>query len=263
MTTEPKIELIKGDCLEEMDKLIAAGIKFDAIITDPPYGTTACKWDSPINFEKMWSKIERLRKDSAAVLLFGAEPFSSLLRTSNIKNYKYDWIFEKTEAKGHLNAKKQPMRAHENISVFYKSTYIPQKTTGHSLKEAKNVDRAKKQSDLYGAQKSITTYSSTERYPRSVIKFKSDKQTQNYHPTQKPLALMEYLVKTYTNEGEMILDFTMGSGTTGIACFNTKRNFVGIELENKYFNIAQERIKNKKLTKKEISSMPTKELLDK
>jgi|SRR3990167_931614 len=234
------MSLIWGDCLEKM-KMIAPN-SIDLILTDPPYGTTQCKWDVVIPFVPMWQQIERVRKESAAVLLFGSEPFSSFLRCSNIKNFKYDWIYEKTEAKGHLNAKKQPLRAHEIISVFYKSSYSPIKTQDCKLKEAKNVNRASKQSELYGEQKTVTSYSSTERYPRSVIKFKTDKQKQNFHPTQKPVALLEYMIKTYTKENDTVLDFTMGSGSTGVACKKLNRKFIGIENNFEYFIISNERI---------------------
>lgn len=232
--------MINADCQAVMAEIRDKEI--DLVLTDPPYGTTACKWDSVIPFEPMWKKIERFRKDKAAVLIFGSEPFSSFLRTSNIKNFKYDWIYEKTEAKGHLNAKKQPLRAHEIVSVFYGNNYYPQKTSGHPLKQANNVDRSKKQSEVYGKQKGITSYCSTERYPRSVIKFKTDKQKENYHPTQKPLALIEYLIKTYSKEDDLVLDFTAGSFTTAIACIKTKRRFIGCELDETYFEKAVDRV---------------------
>lgn len=236
------IKLILGDCLEKMKDIESGSV--DLILTDPPYGTTACKWDSIIDLDLMWVQLKRIIKPAGAVLLFGQNPFSSALIMSNPKIYRYDWIWEKTEAKGHLNAKKMPMRAHENISVFYNKlpTFNPQKTIGHKLKEAKNVDRAGKQSKLYGEQKSITSYSSTERYPRSVQLFSSDKQKENYHPTQKPVDLLKYLIKTYTNENETVLDFTMGSGTTGVAACNLNRNFIGIEKDPEYFKIAEQRI---------------------
>ena len=236
------IKLIQGDCLEKMKDIESGSV--DLILTDPPYGTTACKWDSIIDLDLMWEQLKRIIKPVGAVLLFGQNPFSSALIMSNPKIYRYDWIWEKTEAKGHLNAKKMPMRAHENISVFYNKlpTFNPQKTIGHKLKEAKNVDRAEKQSKLYGEQKSITSYSSTERYPRSVQLFSSDKQKENYHPTQKPVDLLKYLIKTYTNENETVLDFTMGSVTTGVAACNLNRKFIGIEKDSDYFEIAKKRI---------------------
>ncbi len=236
------MNLIKGDCLEEMDKLIAKGLKVDAIITDPPYGITACKWDSVINFEQMWLRLNKLIKPDGAIVLFGSEPFSSALRMSNIKNFKYDWIWDKPKGTGFLNSKRRPMRNHEIISVFYSKqcVYNPQKTSGH--KNTKSFRSKDLPSDVYGATNVDHNYESTERFPRSIQQFSSDTQNSSLHPTQKPLALMEYLVKTYSNDGEMILDFTMGSGTTGLACKNLNRNFIGIELDEKYFEIASQRI---------------------
>jgi len=254
------IQLIHGECLKEMDKLIEQGITFDTIITDPPYGTTACKWDSVIPFDAMWLRLNKLIKTNGAVVLFGSEPFSSALRMSNIKNYKYDWIWEKTAANGYLNAKKMPMRAHENMSVFYKKlpVYNPQKTTGHDRKSSKTGKTYR--SDCYGVEGAKPHYDSTERYPRSVQIFASDKQKTKLHPTQKPVALMEYLIKTYTNEDDIVLDFTMGSGTTGVACKNLRRNFIGIEMDDKYFKIAQERINNNEIKQEKEQVVPTGEL---
>tara|TARA_R110002020_G_scaffold447775_1_gene660197 strand:+ start:74 stop:787 length:714 start_codon:yes stop_codon:yes gene_type:complete len=218
----------------------------DAIITDPPFGTTACKWDSVIDFELMWKQLNRIIKPNGAIVLFGSEPFSSALRMSNIKNYKYDWIWEKTQATGHLNAKRQPLRSNELISVFYKKqcTYNPQKTQGHKPMNSgvRRLDVQNK-TEVYGkATKELPFGGNTDRYPRTNIVFKSDKQTSYKHPTQKPIALMEYLIKTYTNENETVLDFTMGSGTTGVAAKNLNRKFIGIEQDEKYFKIATERI---------------------
>ena len=247
-----KIDLHKGEALETMDKLIEQGITVDTIICDPPYGTTSCKWDSIIPFDEMWERLNKLIKPNGAIVLFGSEPFSSALRMSNVKNYKYDWIWEKPTATGHLNAKKQPMRAYETISIFYKKqpTYNPIKTQGHKRKvssaisRGKSIERAKGKSKVYNDEiaEKVTDYDSTERYPRNVIKFSTDKQKSSLHPTQKPVALMEYLIKTYTNEDELVLDFTMGSGTTGVACKKLNRNFIGIELDAGYFEIAKKRI---------------------
>ena len=207
-------------------------------------GTTRCKWDSVIDFDAMWKRLNKLIKPNGAIVLFGSEPFSSTLRVSNIKNYKYDWIWEKTTSTGHLNAKKQPMRAYETISIFYKkqAVYNPQKTYGHKRKVSSISSKKNcKKTDLYNSHE-LTSYDSTERYPRNVIKFSTDKQKSKLHTTQKPEELMKYLVKTYTNEGDLVLDFAMGSGTTGIACLDTKRNFIGIELDKYYFDIAKHRI---------------------
>lgn len=236
------IKLIKGDCLEEMDKLIKKGIKVDAVICDPPYGTTACKWDSVIPFDEMWERLKKLRKERTPIVLFGSEPFSSALRMSNIKEYKYDWIWEKNKSTGHLNAKKIPMNSYEVISIFYKKLpkYNPQYGSG---KAYSNNHKVGDSGECYGKVKCSSVKNVTTRYPRRNIKFNVDMKA-SFHPTQKPVALMEYLIKTYTNEGDIILDFTMGSGTTGLACKNLNRNFIGIEKDDKYFKIAKERISN-------------------
>lgn len=234
------IELWQGDCLELMKDIPDKSV--DCIITDLPYGTTQCKWDTIIPFEPLWRQYNRIIKDNGAVVLFGTEPFSSHLRLSNLKNYKYDWIWDKVKGTGFLNAKRQPMRNHELISVFYKKqcTYNPQKTYGHKMK--KSYRSKDLQTDVYGEMKNDYTYESTERYPRSIQVFSTDTQNSSLHPTQKPVALIEYLIKTYTNDGELVFDSCMGSGTTGVACINTNRRFIGIELDNNYFEIAKNRI---------------------
>ncbi len=242
-------KLYKGDCLEVMKTITDGSI--DAIITDPPYGTTACKWDSVIDFKLMWEQLNRIIKPNGAIVLFGSEPFSSLLRMSNIKNYKYDWIWKKDRPSGHLNSKKQPLRNVENISVFYKKqcTYNPIMTIGkksNSIGKAIN-DITCKNNNLYGNFKRVNR-EGNEKYPRQVLKY--NRPHPPIHPTQKPVALMEYLIKTYTNENETILDFTMGSATTGVAAKNTNRNFIGIEQDEKYFKIASERINKKEAQKK-------------
>ena len=231
------MELYNGDCLEVM-KTIKDG-SVDAIICDPPYGTTACKWDSIIDFDLMWEQLNRIIKPNGAVVLFGSEPFSSALRVSNIKNYKYDWIWEKPKGTGHLNAKRMPMNNFENVSIFYKKqcTYIPQFTRGvpYLAKSGKSSFEG------YGSDNRKGNDSDGRRYPKRVINFTPvERHTQ--HPTQKPVALMEYLIKTYTNENETVLDFTMGSGSTGVAAKNTNRNFIGIEQDESYFKIARARI---------------------
>lgn len=239
------IKLYKGDCLEVMDRLIEQGVKVDAIITDPPYGTTACKWDSVIPFEPMWDRLKHLRKDNSAIVLFGSEPFSSALRMSNIKEFKYDWIWNKKIPSGMSYARFQPMRQTETISVFAdgKTKYNPQmiqrdkpiKGGGMSKGETTNNQ------NLIALKK---TY--TEKNPTTLLEFDKIRRG-SVHPTQKPVSLLEYLIKTYTNEGDTVLDFTMGSGSTGVACVNTNRNFIGIELDENYFKIAEKRIAEAKL----------------
>lgn len=233
------IQLMQGDCLEQM-KNIGAGT-VDMILADLPYGTTQCSWDSIIPFEPMWAEIERITTENAAILLFAAAPFDKVLACSNIKLFRHEWIWEKSSATGFFNAKKMPLKAHENVLVFYKSlpTYNPQKTVGHTRK----VSKAKVvQSEHYGKQVGVKHYDSTERYPRSVINFSSDKQHNNLHPTQKPVALCEYLISTYTNKGDTVLDFCMGSGTSGVAAKNLQRDFIGIEQDGTYFDVAETRI---------------------
>lgn len=241
------IDLYKGDCLEVMDELIARGVVVDAIIVDLPYGTTQNKWDSVIPFTEIWNRIKKLRHDKTPIAMFAQPPFDKALGYSNIRELKYEWIWEKTQATGHLNAKKMPMKAHESILIFYKKlpTYNPQKTTGHKPMNS-GVRRSSLKNENYNEINKIDLPfgGDTERYPRSVIKFKSDKQKEYLHPTQKPVALMEYLIKTYTDENELVLDFTMGSGTTGVACKNLNRDFIGIEMDDKYFDIAKKRIED-------------------
>ena len=245
-------KLYKGDCLEVMKSIPDGSI--DAIITDPPYGTTACKWDSVIDFELMWKQLNRIIKPNGAIVLFGSEPFSSALRMSNIKNYKYDWVWQKPKGTGHLNAKKQPMRDKEDICVFYKKqcTYNPQMTEGAPYKDKAGKDHAKNTSttDSYGNYTNYREVNKGVRYPKQVQKF-GVVERGTLHPTQKPVELMEYLIKTYTNENETVLDFTMGSGTTVVAAKNLNRNFIGIEQDEKYFKIAEERI-NKEEKQKEL-----------
>lgn len=233
------IELYLGDCLELMKDIPDHSI--DMILCDLPYGKVRCEWDKPLPFDKLWEHYKRVAKDNAAIVLFGTEPFASLLRTSNLKWYRYDWIWDKVIGTGFLNAKKQPMRVHENICVFYQKqcNYFPIKTDGHPKKTSlKRHDRT----SVYGRQTTSTIYSSTSRYPRSIQIFSRDTQKQNLHPTQKPVALLEYLIKTYTCRGETVLDNCMGSGSTGVACVNTERNFIGMELDPIYFEIAKGRI---------------------
>ncbi|MCP4989939.1 MAG: site-specific DNA-methyltransferase [Colwellia sp.] len=227
-----------GDCLERMKEIPDGSV--DAILTDPPYGTTACKWDSVIPFEPMWEQLNRVIKPNGAIVLFGSEPFSSALRMSNIKNYKYDWVWQKNNAGNFQIAKHQPLKKHEIISVFNaKNVYKPQGLKDCNIIQS-NKNKAGKLGHL-GSEKLREKYVQKKTgYPDANLIFKRPNKPK--HPTQKPLALMAYLLRTYTNENETVLDFTMGSGTTGVAAKSLNRKFIGIELDEGYFNIAKERI---------------------
>lgn len=234
--------LMFGDCLERMKEIPDGSV--DLILTDLPFGTTQNSWDSVIGLDLMWKEVDRISKNKTAQLFFAQTPFDKVLGVSNLKRLKYEWIWEKTTATGHLNAKKMPMKAHENILVFYDKlpTYNPQKTTGH--KPANSYTKHQDDGSNYGStQVGISGGGQTDRYPRSVQVFKTDKQKVSLHPTQKPVALLEYLIKTYSNEGNNVLDFTFGSCSTGVACLNTKRKFIGIEMDEKYFDIGVNRMK--------------------
>ena len=245
------IELLKGDCLEVMKGIESGSI--DAIITDPPYGTTACKWDSVIDFKLMWEQLNRIIKPNGAIVLFGSEPFSSALRMSNVKNYKYDWVWNKVLGKNFLLAKKMPLKSHEIISVFYikQPTYNPQRTEKKSeatlRREKRKMDcNDKSISEHYGRIKRVNS-GSDYKYPVTIQTFKQQNKSnqfskKSFHPTQKPVLLMEYLIKTYTNENETVLDFTMGSGSTMVAAKNTNRSGIGIEMDADYFKTASERV---------------------
>lgn len=243
------IELINGECLEEMKKIPDGSV--DLVLTDPPYGTTACKWDTVIPFEPMWEQLKRIIKPNGAIVLHASQPFTSALVMSNPKMFKYEWIWEKSRTVGFLNAKNAPLKQHENILVFSNGMtancnknnmcYFPQ-----GLVEVNEVKKSVKQigDTIVGTRPSRNKdYISTHKgYPKSLIRINNE--SKQIHPTQKPVALMEYLIKTYTNDGETVLDFTMGSGTTGVACKNLNRNFIGIELDPTYFEIAKQRIEN-------------------
>ena len=235
-------EIRHGDCLELMKELPDKSV--DMILCDLPYGTTQCKWDSVIPFDRLWEQYLRVIKDNGAIVLHGAEPFSSALRLSNIKNYKYDWVWDKVKGTGFLNAKKQPMRNHELISVFYKKqcVYNPQKTKGHKKKVSFRGKHL--QTDVYGDMNNDYKYESTERYPRSIQIIPTETQNSSFHPTQKPILLEEYFIKTYTNEGGLVLDNCAGSGTINIACHNTNRQCIGMEKDENYFKIATKRLEN-------------------
>ena len=246
-----------GDCLEKLKELEDGSV--DMVLTDPPYGTTACKWDAVIPFDLMWEQLKRIIKPNGTIVLFGQEPFSSMLRISNIDEYKYDWIWEKTKAMNFQQAKNSPLRKHENILVFSDGV------VGHAIQTKKRMsynpqgtntcDKFKQRkastNDAHGYQRlngEVKGYAQKqENYPISVIRYGSVHNPP--HPTQKPVELMEYLINTYTNEDEMVLDFTMGSGTTGVACKNLNRDFIGIEKDEIYFNLAKKRIEEAKSIK--------------
>lgn len=228
---ELETRLLHGDCLEVMDVLIAEDIKEDAIITDPPFGTTACKWDSVIPLELMWERLKKLIKSNGAIVLFGSQPFTSALVMSNQKMFKYYWVWKKSLKVGFQNANRRPLKNYEDIAIFGGSIYNPQ-----GLRPYGKINKR----GSVGEFSSVVNTQKYTNYPCSILEVASQGKT--VHPTQKPVALMEYLIKTYTNEGETVLDFTMGSGTTGVACANLDRSFIGIELDEKYFNIAAERI---------------------
>jgi 16S rRNA G966 N2-methylase RsmD len=235
---DDKYELFLGDCLEKMAKLPSGCV--DMILADPPYGTTACKWDSVIPLELMWEQLKRIIKANGAIVMTASQPFTTTLIASNMKMFKYEWIWEKSRCTGFLQAQYMPMKAHENVLVFVaagKPTYNPQKTTGHT---PTHCARGYGHAPTFGKSKERNYKGGdTTRYPKTVQRFGNDR---GFHPTQKPVALMEYLIKTYTNEGETVLDFVMGSGTTGVACHNLNRKFIGIERDPEYFKTATERI---------------------
>ena len=264
------IDLKCGDCLELMKDIPDKSI--DMILCDLPYGTTACKWDAIIPFETLWTQYKRIIKDNGAIVLFGSQPFTSKLICSNIENFKYEWIWEKQKASNFMGAKYSPLKYHESICVFSYGThnYYPQRYKVLELEEIMTfdkkqmkkmlenrdydryakVDRRKTINDpetnkehLGNKIKRIRNIDDGFRFPKSVIKINKSINN-NIHPTQKPVALLEYLIKTYTNEGDTVLDNCMGSGSTGVACKNLNRSFIGIELDENYFNIAKERIKN-------------------
>ena len=229
-------KLYLGDCLEVMDKLIEEGVKVDCILTDPPYGITKCKWDVVIPFDEMWSRLNKLIKPNGAIVLFGSQPFTSELILSNIKKFKYQLIWNKKITGCPVVANRRPLPIHEEILVFGngKINYNPIKT---------NLDSVRKWKQSKNSQfASIGEGVAIGKNPVSILEFSNAIRKGRVHPTQKPVALLEYLIKTYTNENEIVLDFTMGSGSTGVACVNTNRKFIGIELDEKYFNIATSRI---------------------
>lgn len=231
------MKLLMGDCLELMKTLPDQSI--DMVLADPPYGTTQNKWDSVIDLPMLWNELCRIAKPRAAVALFAQAPFDKHLAVSRIGDFRYEWIWHKTTPTGHLNAKRAPLKAHENVLIFAQESpaYYPQFAAGEAY-----TQKSGRASGNYGAQVSVETVNEGRRYPTTVQRFKRDKE--RFHPTQKPVALLEYLIKTYTKHGETVLDFCMGSGSTGVACVNTGRDFIGIERDEKYFEIATGRIES-------------------
>lgn len=243
-----RYDLMEGDCLELMRELPDGNI--DMVLCDLPYGTTACKWDSVIPFDKLWEQYRRVVKQNGAIVLTASQPFTSALGASNLGWLRYSWVWEKSRPTDFLNAKKKPLKGFEDVLVFYKEypTYNPQGTTeidrvvkntgtkgnGRGAKKA-NADQS-----FHGAVANDEYRQTVTGYPRGIVKFPQDAEA--LHPTQKPVALMEYLIRTYTNEGQVVLDNTMGSGTTGVACMNTGRKFIGMERDSRYFDIACDRI---------------------
>ena len=235
------MRLMLGDCLERMAEIEAGSV--DLVLTDPPYGTTACKWDAVIPFEPMWREARRVLKPNGAAVFTASQPFTSALVMSNPKEFRYGWVWGKSKASNFMMVKKQPLKNHEDVLVFSrgKAAYNAQMVEG----EAYTARPGKKVTEVYNASRDHMHRNGSDglRYPKSVQYFKTaEAEGKVHHPTQKPVALMEYLISTYTDEGQTVLDFTMGSGTTGVACVNTGRSFIGIERDEKYFQIAQDRI---------------------
>ncbi len=237
-----KIDLLQGDCLDLMKSIPDGSV--DLVLTDPPYGTTACKWDNVIPFEPMWAELKRIIKPNGAICLFGSEPFSSHLRLSNIENFKYDWYWNKKFGGNFVQAKRMPLKNIECISVFSKQKTLPAYFPQMVKRDKPIKQGGTKTSDAIPIKNNSKTHTKkiyTEKYPLTLLDYKKEL-GKTKHPTQKPTKLLEYLISTYTLEGETVLDFTMGSGSTGVAAKNLNRNFIGIELDEKYFEIAKERI---------------------
>ena len=230
------IELMHGDCLELMKDVPDQSV--DMILCDLPYGTTACKWDTVIPFEPLWAQYRRVAKRNAAIVLTASQPFTTALIASNMREFRYTWVWEKEQGVNFMLSKKQPLKVHEDVCVFYRDlpAYFPQMTAGKPYVSGKGNS-----GEVTGCREKVQTINDGTRYPRSIQQF--GRQT-GIHPTQKPVALMEYLIRTYTHEGETVLDNCMGSGTTGVACVNTGRKFIGMEQDAKYFEIAQKRIRD-------------------
>lgn len=239
--TNTDIQLYNEDCMIAMRAISAGSV--DMILCDLPYNTTHNHWDVALDLDDLWKEYLRVIKDNGCIALFAQSPFDKVLAVSNLHLFRYEWIIEKTRGTGHLNAKKMPMKTHENILIFYKSlpTYNPQMTTEHL--PVNSYTKHTSDGHCYNKTKAgISGGGSTERYPRDVLKFTWDTRKSSLHPTQKPVSLCEYMIKTYTVKGDIVLDNCMGSGTTGVACINTKRKFIGIEKDRGYFEIAKRRL---------------------
>ena len=246
------MKLYNGDCLEVMKELPDNSIDF--ILTDPPYGTSASKWDNVIPYKPMWKQLQRIRKDNTAIALFGTEPFSSHLRLSNLKEYKYEWYWEKNKYPNFMQSRVMPLKIIENILIFSNGKLFNHKTAKNNMfyypqnlkkiNETRNKFRGNANEMLYYRSSQTGTFiAKYKNYPKNLLKYNNE--SKSIHPTQKPTDLLEYLIKTYTKENQTVLDFTMGSGSTGVACVNTNRNFIGIELDKEYYNIAKDRIDEK------------------
>ncbi len=246
MLSSEGTELLVGDCLEKMQEIPDGSV--DMVLADPPYGTTACKWDTVIDLERMWEQLKRIVKPNGAIVMTASQPFSSALVMSNPDMFRHEWVWIKNRGSNFLNTKREPMKEHETVLVFSRGSWVfnrqMEERSENGFTRAKMPLSNKTQSENYGKMTGLEQhYIGEMRVPRSYQKFKTVAGKQKTkHPTQKPVALMEYLIKTYTNEGETVLDFAMGSGTTGVACKNLNRNFIGIELDPGYFKIAKERI---------------------
>ena len=252
------VKLFNGDCLEIMPKLADDGVKVDLVLTDVPYGTTACKWDNIISFDEMWNCLHNISYENTPIVLFSSQPFTTALIGSNINEFKYEWIWQKAVGSNFATVKYQPLKEHENICVFSKGRHnyypIKEQRKGKGLERLKHGYKSNgTSSDINGIlpNRKGKKYD-TLRFPSSIQYFNNRDKDRGYHPTQKPVELLEYLIETYTKEDDLVLDFTMGSGSTGVACLQTNRNFIGIELEPKYFEIAEQRIKEAKAQRRLI-----------
>jgi site-specific DNA-methyltransferase (adenine-specific) len=251
------VNLHLGDCLDILPTF--ADNSVDMVLVDLPYGTTACKWDSIIPLDKLWEQYNRICKKDGAMVFTAAQPFTTILAASNLENFRYEWIWEKPQGTNPMNAKVMPLKSHENILVFYRKKPVYNPQMWYSTPYSGFSSNTSKIGEVYGSAKSKHRDNPEgSRYPKTVLKFKQEK---GLHPTQKPVEMMEYLIKTYSNEGDVVLDNTMGSGTTGVACMNTGRNFIGIEKEENYYKIAEQRISST-VPLEEPSTPPSNALTD-